>query len=444
MKNLDINTFDNIEDIPLCSSEQDPYDFFTLSDRNVMNSDMKKNIVQWNSRYSYNQLKNKDSLIMFLVEIFRSLFVSNCIDKNIDNVLLSIEEMFIDHYYNPQHSRLKYLIDDVGIFFTKLPITKAFHTYNKKYRITKRLYAPPTFNEVRHILNLAQILSLEEGLDLLTFDADETLYPDGHDFNDEVLASYISCLLKKMNIAIVTAASYNNDAEKYQKRLENLLKYFLKHNIKDGSYKNFYVMGGESNYLFKCNEEATLYSVPENEWRHYKKFVDYDTVQEILNISENCLEKVIRDFGLCAQIQRKEKSIGLVPNKIPSLNIKNEQKNYMIKYEVLEEAVIRIKKEIIKNKITAPYCAFNGGQDLWVDVGNKAEGLLILQKLLKIQKKKCCHIGDQFLHSGNDFPTRFCSLTLWVSNPQETKACLKSIMHLNIKSFIPEVLYENQ
>lgn len=39
---------------------------------------------------------------------------------------------------------------------------------------------------------------------------------------------------------------------------------------------------------------------------------------------------------------------------------------------------------------------------------------------------------------------RFCSLTLWVSNPQETKACLKSIMHLNIKSFIPEVLYENQ
>ncbi|ETW56240.1 hypothetical protein PFUGPA_01759 [Plasmodium falciparum Palo Alto/Uganda] len=95
-------------------------------------------------------------------------------------------------------------------------------------------------------------------------------------------------------------------------------------------------------------------------------------------------------------------------------------------------------------EITAPYCAFNGGQDLWVDVGNKAEGLLILQKLLKIQKKKCCHIGDQFLHSGNDFPTRFCSLTLWVSNPQETKACLKSIMHLNIKSFIPEVLYENQ
>lgn len=45
--------------------------------------------------------------------------------------------------------------------------------------------------------------------------------------------------------------AYNNDAEKYQKRLENLLKYFSKHNIKDGSYKNFYVMGGESNYLFK-------------------------------------------------------------------------------------------------------------------------------------------------------------------------------------------------
>ncbi|SBS89187.1 IMP-specific 5'-nucleotidase, putative, partial [Plasmodium malariae] len=237
---------------------------------------------------------------------------------------------------------------------------------------------------------------------------------------------------------------YNNDAEKYQKRLQELLKYFSKHNIEDGSYQNFYVMGGESNYLFKCNEKANLYSVPQGEWNHYKKHVDDETVQNILNISQKCLEQVITDFRLCAQIQRKEKSIGLVPNKMPSLNNKNEQKNYMIKYEVLEEAVIRVKKEIIKNKIEVPYCVFNGGQDLWVDIGNKAEGLIILQKLLKIQKKKCCHIGDQFLYSGNDFPTRFCSLTLWVSNPQETKACLKSILNLNMKSFVPEVLYENQ
>ncbi|SCP02514.1 IMP-specific 5'-nucleotidase, putative [Plasmodium malariae] len=444
MEEIDINSYDKNEDMECTFFEQEKYDILALSDRGVINSHMKKNIIHWNNRYSYNQLKNKDSLIMFLVNIFRSLFLSNCIDKNIDNVLLSIEEMFTDHYYNPMHSRLKYLIDDVGIFFTKLPITKAFHTYNKKYRITKRLYAPPTFNEVRHILNLAQILSVEDGLDLLTFDADETLYPDGYDFHDEVLASYISSLLKKMNIAIVTAASYNNDAEKYQKRLQELLKYFSKHNIEDGSYQNFYVMGGESNYLFKCNEKANLYSVPQGEWNHYKKHVDDETVQNILNISQKCLEQVITDFRLCAQIQRKEKSIGLVPNKMPSLNNKNEQKNYMIKYEVLEEAVIRVKKEIIKNKIEVPYCVFNGGQDLWVDIGNKAEGLIILQKLLKIQKKKCCHIGDQFLYSGNDFPTRFCSLTLWVSNPQETKACLKSILNLNMKSFVPEVLYENQ
>ncbi|CRH03691.1 IMP-specific 5'-nucleotidase, putative [Plasmodium relictum] len=443
MKKLDINVYDKIDDIHFSIFEQDQYDFLALSDRNVINSDTKKNIVHLNNHYSYNQLKNRDSLIMFLVDILKSLFVSNCIDKNINNVLQSVEEMFIDHYNNPLHSRLKYLIDDVGIFFTKLPISKAFHTYNEKYQITKRLYVPPTFNEVRHIFNLAQILSLEEGLDLLTFDADETLYPDGHDFHDEVLASYISILLKKMNIAIVTAACYNNDAEKYQKRLENLLKYFSKHNIEDGSYKNFYVMGGESNYLFKCNEKTNLYSVPEEEWTHYKKHVDEETIQDILNISQKCLEQVITDFKLCAKIQRKEKSIGLVPKQMPSLNNINEPKNYMIKYEVLEEAVIRIKKEIIKKKITAPYCAFNGGQDLWVDIGNKAEGLLILQKLLKIEKKKCCHIGDQFLHSGNDFPTRFCSPTLWVSNPQETKACLKSIMNLNIKSFVPEVLYES-
>ncbi|KMZ91008.1 hypothetical protein PVMG_06308, partial [Plasmodium vivax Mauritania I] len=157
MEKLDIPPHEMYEDMQHAFREQDKYDFLAISDGSVINSYMKKNVVDWNNRYSYNQLKNKDSLIMFLVDIFRSLFLSNCIDKNIDNVLSSIEEMFTDHYYNPMHSRLKYLIDDVGIFFTKLPITKAFHTYNKKYRITKRLYAPPTFNEVRHILNLAQV-----------------------------------------------------------------------------------------------------------------------------------------------------------------------------------------------------------------------------------------------------------------------------------------------
>lgn len=411
-------------------------------------SDLNGNEKRWsfaeiNRGSTYKQLKNKDSLIMFLVDILKSLFVSNCIDKNIDNVLLSIEEMFIDHYNDPMHSKLKFLIDDVGIFFTKIPLRKAFYTYNEKYRITKREYIPPTFNEARHILNLAQILSFEDGLDLLTFDADETLYPDGQNFHDEILASYISNLLRKMSIAIVTAAGYSNDAEKYQERLENLLKYFYKHNVADGSYKKFYVMGGESNYLFKCNEEAKLYCIPESEWAYYKKEVSKDTIQSILDISQKCLEQVIIDFKLHAHVHRKEKSVGLIPDQMLQKGEFREKKNYMIKHEVLEEAVIRVKKAIMQKKIDAPYCAFNGGQDIWVDVGNKAEGLLVLQRLLKIEKRKCCHIGDQFLHSGNDFSTRFCSPTLWVSNPQETKACLKSIVNLNIKSFIPEVLYED-
>lgn len=432
---------DRFDNIHRGSFDAGLFEYLAVSDVNGIHTDGKKKIIQMNGLSTYNQLKNKDSLIMFLVDILKSLFISNSIDKNIDEVLLSIEEMFVGHYNDPLNSRLKFLIDDVGIFYTKLPLLKAFHTYNQKYKITKRLYIPPTFNEVRHIFNLAQILSFEEGLDLLTFDADETLYPDGHNFHDEILASYISTLLKKMNIAIVTAAGYNNDAEKYQERLENLLKYFQKHNIKDGSYKKFYVMGGESNYLFKCNKEGKLYCVPENEWTCFKKKVDKEIIQDILNISQKCLEEVIKDFSLCAHIHRKEKSVGLVPDKIIVKD--GKEQNYMIKNEVLEEAVIRVKKAISQKKFDAPFCAFNGGQDLWVDVGNKAEGLIILQKLLKIQKKKCCHVGDQFLHSGNDFSTRFCSPTLWVSNPQETKACLRSIVNLNMKSFIPEVLYEN-
>lgn len=406
-------------------------------------NEMRCNCLELNKGSTFNQLNNKDGLIMFLVNIFHSLFISNCIDKDIDIVLQSVEEMFLDHYKDPQHSKLKFLIDDIGIFYTKIPILKAFQTYNEKYRITKRIYVPPTFNEVRHILNVAQILSFEDGLDLLTFDADETLYPDGQNFNDEILAGYISNLLRKMNIAVVTAAGYGNDAERYQERLDNLLKYFLTHNVSDSSYKKFYVMGGESNYLFKCNSNAQLNSVPEHEWFRYKKKVNEDTINTILDTAQKCLQQVIEDFNLRAHIHRKEKSVGLVPDQLPQKNAIYKKGKYMIKHEVLEEAVLRVKKAITQKKIDAPFCAFNGGQDIWVDVGNKAEGLLILQQLLNIEKRKCCHIGDQFLHSGNDFSTRFCSPTLWVSSPQETKACLRSIVNLNIKSFIPEVLSEN-
>ena len=57
-------------------------------------------------------------------------------------------------------SRLKQLVPVVGTFYTRLPLRKAFEAYNAKYGITKRRHICISFNEIRHILNLAQIIAM--------------------------------------------------------------------------------------------------------------------------------------------------------------------------------------------------------------------------------------------------------------------------------------------
>ena len=61
----------------------------------------------------------------------------------------------------------------------------------------------------------------------ITFDGDCTLYSDGKDFSNPKLARYIALLLKKgVAVALVTAAGYAHDADKYSKRLSGLLDAF--------------------------------------------------------------------------------------------------------------------------------------------------------------------------------------------------------------------------
>lgn len=46
-------------------------------------------------------------------------------------------------------------------------------------------------------------------------------------------------------------------------------------------------------------------------------------------------------------------------------------------YETLEEIALSVQ-EALKGRVV-PHCAFNGGRDVWVDVGNKALGIRALQ-----------------------------------------------------------------
>jgi len=81
-----------------------------------------------------------------------------------------------------QHqSKLKLLVPSIGTFFTRLPLVKAFKIQDRIRSISYRRFVPPSFNDIRLILNSAQILAItmSGSLDLVTFDGDVTLYDDG-------------------------------------------------------------------------------------------------------------------------------------------------------------------------------------------------------------------------------------------------------------------------
>ena len=74
-------------------------------------------------------------------------------------------------------SKLKLLVPSVGTFFTKLPLEQAFKEQDKRRYISSRRFVPPSFNDIRLLLNTAQIMGLLSAgpLELATFDGDVTL-----------------------------------------------------------------------------------------------------------------------------------------------------------------------------------------------------------------------------------------------------------------------------
>ena len=68
-----------------------------------------------------------------------------------------------------------------------------------------------------------------------------------------------------------------------------------------------------------------------------------------------------RVFCLRLQVLRKERAVGVIPQH-PTV------------YEVLEELTITLQIQLGDQR-PVPFCAFNGGNDVFCDVGTKAHGL---------------------------------------------------------------------
>lgn len=196
----------------------------------------------------------RDGLIEWMKEMLHHSFALDA-KESYFGTMTFFEQLIEEHRTKPEKSRLLQLVPTVGIFHTSLPMLRAFRIYDTKYSITQRRHIAPTFNEIRHILNLAQIIAIGESLKLITFDGDQTLYNDGGNFdaaNDELALAIIRLLCHGVKVAVVTAAGYGWVGEKYEMRLKGLLTRFIEEKMTKENVENFFVFGGESNYLFQC------------------------------------------------------------------------------------------------------------------------------------------------------------------------------------------------
>ena len=250
----------------------------------------------------------------------------------------------------------------VGIFFTPLLLEKAFVHQDNQRKISSRRFVPPSFNDIRLILNSAQVMSLVRSgpLQLVTFDGDVTLYDDGQSLtvDNPVIPRILTLLAQGIKVGIVTAAGYT-DASKYYARLYGLLE-ALKTAVarKEIIFPALIVLGGESNYLFKFDLSSNhlLKYISRKEWMldEMKQWTEQN-VTALLDVAEAALRECISNMHLPAEIVRKERAVGMIP--------KPGSDSQKFTREQLEETVL-VTQQVVEMTDAGrrlPFCAFNGG-----------------------------------------------------------------------------------
>jgi IMP and pyridine-specific 5'-nucleotidase len=370
----------------------------------------------------------RDQFIEFIKNLLKPGFTLDAMEATADNSWRHVEELIEEHRAldarGGRASRLRENVPTVGTFHTALPLVAAWRAFDARFRLSARRFVAPTFNEIREILNLAQVKAfagVPGGLRFVSFDGDCTLYSDGKNFDDAALAAQILRLLERgVCVALVTAAGYGYDARKYEKRIEGLLRVFDDRAAPADVLRRFYVCGGECNYLLQLDRDEAGHAALRSREGVWDVTFDEAKAAALLDVAEASLRGSVDDLGMAkAIVIRKKRAVGLYFHD-----------RALARREQLDECVLRAQDALRDHHGSVPFCAFNGGADVWVDIGNKAEGVDGFQRLLTVPKAACLHVGDQFLTTGNDHASRASCPCLWITNPDETKRVLKDVLEV--------------
>ncbi|CAR28018.1 ZYRO0D11902p [Zygosaccharomyces rouxii] len=349
-------------------------------------------------------------------------------------------------------SRLNKLVPTIGNFFTELPLEKAFLWEDTYGAISDRRMVAPSFNDVRRIMNTAQVFYYKDQkrkhgrnlLRMVTFDGDVTLYEDGGSLNytNPVIPYLLKLLERDIYVGIVTAAGYD-EAHKYESRLEGLITAVHDSiSLTPAQKSHLTVMGGESNYLFQYHELSAdnfgFRAVPQDEWllTHMKSWED-KYMEQTLDFAEKILHTLKQRLKLPSEapIIRKKRAVGIVPGEKFD-PVTQRQVQVKLQREQLEEIVLTLQSslETFLPARSIQFSCFDGGSDVWCDIGGKDLGLRVLQNFYDpvhpIKASETLHVGDQFapVGSANDFKARLAGCTLWIASPAETVQNLHKLL----------------
>jgi IMP and pyridine-specific 5'-nucleotidase len=145
-----------------------------------------------------------------------------------------------------------------------------------------------------------------------------------------------------------------------------------------------------------------------------------ENITALLDVAESALRSCVTYLNLPVSVLRKTRAVGIYPPA--GVRLAREQ---------LEETVLVTQRilELSDAGKRIPFCAFNGGNDIFVDIGDKSWGVMACQRYFGgIDGGRSLHVGDQFLSAGaNDFKARLAATTAWIANPAETVSLLDEI-----------------
>eukprot|EP00123_Amoebidium_parasiticum_P013581 comp22041_c3_seq1/m.32012 comp22041_c3_seq1/g.32012 ORF comp22041_c3_seq1/g.32012 comp22041_c3_seq1/m.32012 type:complete len:499 (-) comp22041_c3_seq1:163-1659(-) len=313
---------------------------------------------------------------------------------------------------SPDQSKLSELTNNVGTFFTPLPLRQAFMAYDKTVHLSEREHIAPTPNDIRKILNVAQVQAVAKQVKLVTFDLEQALCREGQQFDaSSNLADLLIRLLRVgIHVGIILSAGYVSNPTRYEERLGGLLNRFRRTSSGPDEITRFHVVGGQCNYLYDTSLDAYLMEVPAErcdtntmlQWTP-------DIVDLLLTCAEKSLSDAVRRLELPVRVVRKERSVGAV-----RLSDKAD-----IAKETFDEVAWRVKDAIDRAKIPVAFSVTSGGKDVWVDVGNKPLGIQMLENYTGSSPATTLHFGDLFAADATSCERITCC-TAWVQSTSET------------------------